>query len=53
MINTIKYYYFLILFTIQDFLFGKEIEVPSETQDDPYAGGQCFYDPTTGKKSCE
>lgn len=54
MMNTIKYYYYSLLFDIQDFIFGKEEEegIP-ETQDDTYAGGQCFYDPATGKKSCE
>lgn len=52
MFNSVKLYVFIFIETIKELIFGKEEEVYPETQDD-YMGGQCFYDPKTGKHECE
>ena len=53
LLELIEYYFFLIKHSIEGLLFGYEVEENEETQDDEYLGGQCFYDPVTGKKECE
>ena len=52
MLNLSKLYYYQFVEWIKGLFFGEEEFIYPETQDD-YMGGQCFYDPKTGKHECE